>query len=275
MPSTSRRSLVVVLTALAALSITGGAGAQESSDDTASAADGDAAAARDTAARDEEARSHFRLAQAQYEVGHFAEAAEAFERAYALSGRAQLLYNLYLAHRDAGHVVEAADALRNYLARATGIEGEPLLRARLEALDAQIARMESGAVDETVEPVDAVETSEPEPTSRPTSSDDLSPAGFALIGVGAAVIVGGAVMLGVMAADLATVESATPGTPFADVQAAYERTEPLSIAGFVSLGVGAAIAVVGVVLLTLPAGSTDTEVALRVGPGAISITGSF
>lgn len=262
MPLTSCRSLLVALVTALCLTTTSAALAQE-----------EAASDADTAARDEEARSHFRLAQAQYEVGHFAEAAEAFERAYALSGRAQLLYNLYLAHRDAGHLVEAAEALRNYLERATEIEGAPLLRARLEALDEQIARMAREPEEAAVEPSPIAE---PEPTPlTPAPSDDLAPAGWALIGVGGAVSIGGAVMLGVMAADLASVESAAPGTPFADVEAAYQRTEPLSIAGFVSVGVGVALVAVGAVLLALPRDAPRDRLALRIGPGALSLSGSF
>ena len=57
---------------------------------------------------DEAARRHFRLGQAYYQNGQFPEAAAEFEQAYQLSGRPQLLYNIYLAHRDALHTRHVA-----------------------------------------------------------------------------------------------------------------------------------------------------------------------
>jgi hypothetical protein len=85
---------------------------------------------------DEEARVHFRLGTAYYESGRFREAAREYQQAYDLSPRPTLLYNLFLAWRDASELEPAVDALRRYLA-----EGNPPSDTRIR-LEAQLQGME-------------------------------------------------------------------------------------------------------------------------------------
>src|SRR5262245_23855602 len=93
-----------------------------------------------TAAENEErARAHFRLGRAHYDNGDFAQAAVEFEEAYRISQRAALLYNIYLAYRDANDTRNAAEALRKYLAREKNIENRGQLESRLAALDRSLA----------------------------------------------------------------------------------------------------------------------------------------
>jgi TolA-binding protein len=94
---------------------------------------------------DLKARGHFRLGREYYEQGRFADAAKEFEVAYGLSGRGELLFNVYLAYRDAQDVANAARALRGYLAAVADVEEREHLTARLAALDAQLAQAEQDA----------------------------------------------------------------------------------------------------------------------------------
>lgn len=87
-----------------------------------------------------QAREAFERGRIHYDNGDFARAAGAFEEAYKLSGREGLLYNLYLAYRDANEQEKAAEALRNYLAKVEVIENRAQLEARLKALEAGIAQ---------------------------------------------------------------------------------------------------------------------------------------
>jgi tetratricopeptide (TPR) repeat protein len=87
---------------------------------------------------DAQARAHFRLGAGYYEAGRFAEAAQEFEIAYGLSGRGQLLYNVYLAYRDAQDTPNAARALRGYLAAVPDAADRDHLQARLSALEATV-----------------------------------------------------------------------------------------------------------------------------------------
>jgi len=88
-------------------------------------------------ALDSEARKRFELGRTFYEAGRFQAAAEEFGEAYRLSGRPQLLYNLYVAHRDAGHWPQATDSLRGYLEKVPDAPDRITLNARLEAMEAQ------------------------------------------------------------------------------------------------------------------------------------------
>ena len=88
---------------------------------------------------DTEARERFELGRTFYEAGRFQQAAEEFGEAYKLSGRPQLLYNLYVANRDAGNWQMATDSLRGYLEKVPDAPDRITLNARLEALEAQNA----------------------------------------------------------------------------------------------------------------------------------------
>jgi len=88
---------------------------------------------------DAQARAHFRLGAQAYEEGRFPDAAQEFEIAYGMSGRGQLLYNVYLAYRDAQDTPNAARALRGYLAAVPDAPDREHLQARLTALEATVS----------------------------------------------------------------------------------------------------------------------------------------
>jgi tetratricopeptide (TPR) repeat protein len=90
-------------------------------------------------ANEAQAREAFQRGRIHYDNGEFDNAAAAFEEAYKLSGRDALLYNLYLAYRDANQQEKAAEALENYLARVRVVENRAQLEARLKALRDGIA----------------------------------------------------------------------------------------------------------------------------------------
>ena len=115
---------------------------------------------------EEAARKHFRLGRAYYDNGDFAQAAVEFEEAYRISQRAALLYNIYLAYRDASDMRHASDALRKYLELEHNIENRGQLEARLAALDRSLA-------DEAANPP----TAAPSPTPAPGSAASASGAG--------------------------------------------------------------------------------------------------
>lgn len=220
--------------------------------------------------REEEARAHFRLSQSHYELGHFAEAAAELERAYALSPRPDLLYNLYVARRDAGELAAAASALRQYLDEGEHIENAALLRHRLAALEAQLAAGDASVgteADDDDAPGDAeIAAQDAEEPSAPIeagaarsteaavpveTSRSPSPVGYAVLGVGSAAIVAGLVTgglaldrYGALEASCGVDHGCPPGSEGA-------RDEGLALATSTDallLG-GGVIAAVGVVLL--------------------------
>lgn len=104
---------------------------------------------------DLKARSHFRLGREYYDQGRFAEAAKEFEIAHGLSGRGSLLYNVYLAYRDAQDTPNAARALRGYLAAVPNAENRENLVARLAAFDALLKQAEEDAARQEAEAAEA------------------------------------------------------------------------------------------------------------------------
>lgn len=77
----------------------------------------------------EEARVHFERAVGLFEAGDLRAALAEFERAYALSSRPSLFYNLGATHQALHEYPEAIDALRRFLAATEG----PRTRQRTEA----------------------------------------------------------------------------------------------------------------------------------------------
>lgn len=219
------------------------------------------------------AREHFEVALTLYRAGRFDESALEFQRAFDLSGAPELLHNIYLAHRDAGHVRAAADALRRYLAVASDIpeEQRSMLRHRLEALEAVLA---SGASDEGAPPEGASrgepdeasdgnrEQVEPPPPPAPRDPPWGAIASYAIGGLGLAMTaVAGSMAL----AERSSLESScAPVCTDAQVSSAYT----LAILADVGLGVGALGAAIGTVLLVLDLSAGSNERAVSVLPFA-------
>ncbi len=63
---------------------------------------------------DETSRIHFEAGRAHFDAGRYEDALEEFMRAYEVSERPELLYNVGLAHERLGNYAEAADALERF-----------------------------------------------------------------------------------------------------------------------------------------------------------------
>jgi tetratricopeptide (TPR) repeat protein len=233
---------------------------------------------------DEAARRHFRLGQAYYQNGQFPQAATEFEQAYQLSGRPQLLYNIYLAHRDALHTRQSYEALRQYLDEVADPPDEDHLRARLHHLEEALAANPES--DPEVEP--DTESSDPTPTpataptpdlSAPTESESRSPVPFVVMGAGGGMLVGGlvaALMSRGARNDLEALcdaDGACP--PDSNWESLRDKGQRTARAADVLIGVGAAAAVTGVVLHFVMRPSDDDERASEGDTTAASVRGGF
>ncbi len=226
-------------------------------------------------AEDAEARGLFTAGEAAYNDGRFEDAYGYFRHAYELSGRATLLYNVGLSAANAGHEREALDAFERYLAEVSDAQNRAIVESRIEALRRTVAEDESRAreLDEARER--ARRESEAADRARAeaaTGGSGARTAGWALVVGGGVALVAGGVLFGVGLADVSTVENADEGTPWVDLQAAYDRAPVLTTIGLVAGGVGIAAVATGLVLvLTSPSG--EVEVAAS-GTG-LSVRGSF
>ncbi len=122
-----------------------------------------------------------------------------------------------------------------------------------------------------------VPRAEPVVISAPARAPDLAPA-IVVVTVGGAALIAGAVLLGVGLSDASAVTNAPMGTPWSSLRGAYERAPLLEGVGGALLGVGAAAAIAGSVMLATETGSAQSEHAsleLGVGPGSLVVRGAF
>lgn len=240
---------------------------------TARAQTGGGAPAPTQPAESEEdsARSHFRVGQLMYGEGRFNEAAAEFDRAYELSGRPQLLYNAFLAHRDAGHVAEAVARLRQYLEQTPDAADRETLERRLAAMEETLEQQhreasmsaEERAALEAERARIAAEADEHRTDAerlreeRERESQRRNPTPAIIMGTGAGVLVGG-IIVGVVAQTTALAElrencpnDVCVSDPNFSLSETRSQARRMTISTDVLLSVGAATAVTGLVLLLL------------------------
>jgi hypothetical protein len=162
---------------------------------------------------DEQAKAHFKVGKSLYESGRFAEAAVEWEQAYALSKKEQILYNLYVAYRDASDWSKAIDALRRYLDAG---EVDPAtrvnLRARLQAMEEANSRVSAAQpqmattqapVEPEPEPAPPAVAPAPSPVTTPSRVPTAAGGSwlpYVLVAGGSALIAGG-VVAGIVASN--------------------------------------------------------------------------
>ena len=97
-------------------------------------------AAPQLSAEEQEAREAFVGARAQFDAGNYAAALPAFERAYALSGRAELIYNIALCHDRLGHEQDALDQYQRFLDEVPDTERRRSIEVRIRVLRESLDR---------------------------------------------------------------------------------------------------------------------------------------
>ncbi|MEM9865318.1 MAG: hypothetical protein AAF938_27180, partial [Myxococcota bacterium] len=223
-------------------------------------------AMRDVELDEGEARNHFRIAQALYEGGRFLEAAQEFEEAHRLSARPSMLFNAYLAYRDAGRLNDSLRALEGYLDGAPDAEDAARLSARARAmrrsleeqaaeqqaeeaererLAAEAAAAEARAEQEAARAAEAQQRAA-EAEGRP------SPVGWVVAGTGVAALIAGGVTAAAASSRFSDLESSCPdGFCPQDFDLDGEQSSTLRLQRTTDalLYSGAALTVAGVVLL--------------------------
>ncbi len=229
---------------------------------------------------EQDARLHFELGQRHFQRGELDEAAQEFEEAYRLSHRAPLLYNLSVAHRDAGRDAEAADALRRYLAADPNAENRARLEVVLRNLEQRLGQQPSTPPPAHTEPdtsSSAAATSTPATHDEPAASQGggVSAGPIALLAGGGAVLVG-AVITGALAltssSDLSAMcpNDACPESArglASDVSTLSVTTDVLWPVGTVAAGVGLAWLIAE---LTAPA-SRSVDVSVAASPNGVLV----
>ncbi len=238
------------------------------------------APATDEAEAQREARARFELGHAHYDAGRYVEAAAEFERAYALTHRPGLLYNLHLSYQFAGNMPEATRTLRLYLENATDIEAtvRRALERRLATAEAALAAQTPTGPGPT-DPVQPTDPTDPEPrepiVEEPVvvvtppgggeAVDDTASTGLglelglAVVGVGAALVIGAAVTGGLaLGAQSERDAACTAGASMDECPASYDQQSvvgrfttmrdtawALGIVGGIAAAAGVVLVIVG------------------------------
>ncbi len=239
---------------------------------------------------EEKARGHFRLGRAYYDNGNFAQAAIEFEEAYRISQRSALLYNIYLAYRDANDTRHAAESLRKYLELQQDVENRGQLEARLAALDRSLAdgtapqpaaqAAAQPAAEAQQQPVAAQAEAAPAAAVQPSKPADepKSILPWVLMGSGGALAIGGAVFWGMSSSKKSELSSKCPNMTCDPSKVTVKQVSDLKSSGSTLAAVGdalffggLAVAGTGVVLFILDAASGGNESA----PAASAPTASL
>lgn len=200
----------------------------------------------------EAARIELDAGLAAYERKEFAEAQAHFERAHGLNPTPESLYAWAQAARGAGDCATAVQLYRRFIDEgATGDSREAAEKNEARCREI-LAKEPAPAIVEppatAVAPAPAPVVDTPPDAPPPTRKTKPDAAGIALVSVGSAAVVAGAVCIGVGEALRAEQSDTRDYDRFDELDG---KIDGLHIAGGVTLGVGAVLAVVGAVRLGL------------------------
>jgi len=208
---------------------------------------------------DERAREVYTLGKLAAEEGRWEDAEGYFERAYELSDRPEMLYNIAVAREHMGARDEAIETFEAYLRARPDAPNRPGVEERISVLRATDDRP-------PVRESQIIQVYEPDAGAGP----------WILVGSGAGMAAAGVVFLLLADSAKSTVEETAAGTRYwEEVSGDADRASVLSIVGGVVLGVGIASAGVGLTWLLIGDGGGSTEAEVSLSPGRLSLRGRF
>ncbi|HET6582616.1 MAG TPA: hypothetical protein VFG69_04200 [Nannocystaceae bacterium] len=184
--------------------------------------------------------------EAAYREGRWDEASAAFAAAYDDTGDPTFLYTRAQAERRAGRCETAVDLYTKFLATSPPEEAARAAgqyRDECRALLPPEPEPTPAVTSPTVTP-DTMPADEPAKPATPPRKWSRDPAGGALVGVGAAALVTGAVLVGLAYRDVDRAPGAGDDRRYGD---RVDRAHRLEIAGGTVLAVGSALVVGGIV----------------------------
>lgn len=258
----------------------------------------------DKPATEAHARDLFAKGDAAYAEGRYEEALAAFQEAYTLSGRPQLLFNVSNALERLGRYAEAVDALEKYLASGKAKDRD-VVQKRLANLKKRVEeqKKEQDRLAKEDEERKAKEAEErrkadaEQPARTPTSSSPAQPppespsrvVPIVLISTGAAALAASGVF-GILTLSARSdvskgcTDGATGNLCSGDVRSAIDREKTFGLVTDIALASGIVLAGVGIYLLVTShpdeakvraLTNSPVRVTGRPGGGGVELVGAF
>lgn len=212
-----------------------------------------------------QARAAFQRGDQLYLEGDYSGAVRAFEEAYALSGRIEMLFNLANAHERLGNYAEATVALRGYIPHSPESQREALEK-RLKRFEALVAQKQAAAL-------------EAEAAAKEFPVDRAIGIGLLTLG-GAGIITGTAFAISAAGARSDLEDICVEGTQGrlcpAEAESLLNRDKTYSLVADLSFIAGAALTASGLYLV-IRSGKDDEggEIRASAAPGGLLIGGNF
>lgn len=229
-------------------------------------------------ASDDAARDTFRIGEAAYSDGRFEEALLHFERAYELSHRPQLLFNIGQAADRSGDRRRALAAFEAYLAEVESSANRAFVQSRIDVLRREFADADPSSeppgpgVEEA--PAEDESTGAIGETERPSRTRRI--AGWTSVGIGGTALVLGTVFLALGIGDYHDITDAPDGVRWTELERPYDRSVARVATGGVLIGVGAVASAIGVTLaLRAPSSDETASIDLRIAGDGILVRGRF
>lgn len=213
---------------------------------------------------DDLARRHFESGAAYLEESDYDNALRAFEKAYELSKRPEILLNIASLQERRGNVAGAISALKDYLAVAPNGQHAETAQLRIQNLERRLPKPEN---DSPAPPVVTPPAPAPEPVAPAPPPHPHHTGAFVALGVGVGSALG-ALVTGILAKAKYDDANSTCRPDCSDSRLAQGRT--LAVTSTVLTGVAIVGAGLGVTLLIVerPAhqGSTGSSLKVAVSP---------
>jgi tetratricopeptide (TPR) repeat protein len=190
----------------------------------------------------------------KFQAKQYDEAAALFEQAYELQPEPNYLFNIGRIYEESGNLEKSVE----YYERFVKEPGVPLdARERgLERLRVLRAILEETAPEPEPEPDPDLEDPEPEPETKPETTPEATPgkakpsklriAGYALLGVGGGVLIGGGVLGGLA---LGRANALEGQHTFEERDDTATRGRSMALGADIMFGVGGAVAAAGLVMV--------------------------
>lgn len=222
-------------------------------------------------ARERAARDAFLRGDRLYLEGDYRGAVLAFEEAYALSGRIEMLFNLANAHERLGNYSEASVALRGYIPHSP--EGDrPTLERRLERFESLAEKDKTQAKETARTAKELQENPPPVPVTRTV--------GVGLITLGSAATINGiafAISAGYARKKLNSLCEGEGRARLCPTEAEMPlgRDKTHSLIADISLVSGAILSATGIYLVIRSKESSGAQFGAGFGPGSVLVEGRF